>query len=217
MLGSPNESNAENEIMETLAQIPKNIAEPIMKGASGNRAYVFTSWYICDPLSYAWDEMSVKYAVWQLEKCPRTGKLYHQGYVELLKTQRYAALKKKFPDPAKVWFSARKCTARQAREYCMKQDTRAPANITDDGSGPWEFGTFVGDVVSGRRRRSARGCFEGDRAAVNAMIKAGKNLMDINDVYSEFVQNNIMYVTTLIRERKLKAFEDICKFLDNRD
>jgi len=89
-----------------------------------------------------------KYAVFQTERgtgrveasgdlTPR-GTEHYQGYVELTKPTRITALQKL----VKMSYFERRGTREQARNYCMKDDTRV--------EGPWEIGTWTGKS-QGRR------------------------------------------------------------------
>lgn len=69
----------------------------------------------------------LKYAIWQKEKGTHE---HYQGYIELTKKCRIAALKKIYPN---IHFEVRKGTQTQAIDYCKKADTRI--------DGPWEFGS----------------------------------------------------------------------------
>ena len=42
-------------------------------------------------------EDDVRYAIWQTEKCPETGRLHYQGYLELAKPMRIVAVKNLLP------------------------------------------------------------------------------------------------------------------------
>lgn len=72
-----------------------------------------------------WD---VQYVVWQLEEGAE-GTRHFQGYVELAKTTRLAAMKKL---NSKAHWEPRQGTQEQAIAYCKKDDTRV--------AGPWEKG-----------------------------------------------------------------------------
>lgn len=72
---------------------------------------------------------SVSYAVWQREQ-GECGTPHLQGYVEFKSRQELSALRKWF----QAHWSVRKGTNVQARDYCMKEDSRV--------EGPWEFGEF---------------------------------------------------------------------------
>ncbi len=74
---------------------------------------------------------NVRYAIWQLEKCPETGREHFQGYVVFRRTQRLAACRKFF-DGKGHWEAARGSDA-QCIAYCSKKETKL--------DGPWEFGS----------------------------------------------------------------------------
>lgn len=61
----------------------------------------------------------VIYMVYGEEKCPDTGRLHYQGYVEFTKTQRVAGAKKIFKDDS-LHFEKRRGTQKQAIDYCKK-------------------------------------------------------------------------------------------------
>lgn len=74
-----------------------------------------------------------KYCVFQLEKAS-TGTEHLQGYLELKRAIKFSQLLNFFK-PLKPHIEKRKGTPSQARDYCMKEDTRV--------KGPWEIGTFT--------------------------------------------------------------------------
>ncbi len=74
-----------------------------------------------------------RYLVFQLEKCPTTGTLHYQGYLELRTTVRISWLIKNL---FQAHWSSRLGSREQARDYCMKADTRV------DGTVSWECGDF---------------------------------------------------------------------------
>lgn len=87
-------------------------------------AYIFTD----NQLEFNPDKCAfLRYAVWQKEKGSHE---HFQGYIELKRSQRIAALKKIYPT---IHFEPRKGTQEQAIAYCRKVDTRV--------DGPWEFGS----------------------------------------------------------------------------
>lgn len=66
----------------------------------------------------------VRYIVFQLEESPHTGRLHYQWYLEFAKNSyRYAYVKKMLLDPT-VHVENRKGTRVQARNYCMKEESR---------------------------------------------------------------------------------------------
>lgn len=75
----------------------------------------------------------IKYAIWQEEKCPETGRTHLQGYLELDEPKRMTGTKSLF-DGVSVHLEPRKGTRDQARDYCSKEESRI--------GGPWEFGSI---------------------------------------------------------------------------
>lgn len=75
----------------------------------------------------------VRYAIWQLERCPESGRLHLQGYIELHDKMRVGRLKRLLGSSS-LHAEARRGKRDQAREYCRKEESRV--------AGPWEFGTF---------------------------------------------------------------------------
>lgn len=76
------------------------------------------------------EKWSAIYIVYQKEKGDE-GTEHYQGYVEFSKRMTMKTLKK---INARAHWEKRKGNQRQAREYCMKEDTRI--------DGPWELGEF---------------------------------------------------------------------------
>lgn len=75
----------------------------------------------------AWPS-NVHYGVYQLER-GNNGTRHWQGYAEFSTPMRLEALKRWLPT---AHFEGRRGTKQQARDYCMKEDTRI--------EGPWEHG-----------------------------------------------------------------------------
>lgn len=112
--------------------------------------FVFTSYEEDEPLVHE----NVQYMIFQREKCPKTGKLHYQGYIELIKKRRLTSLKKVYP---KYHIESRKGTQKQAIDYCKKEETRY--------SPPREFGI---PKQQGKRN---------DILTVRNMIDKGNNKM----------------------------------------
>lgn len=72
-------------------------------------------------------------AVGQHERCPDTGKLHLQFYIELSSRRRMGYLKKSFPSG--IHWEKRKGTVNDAVDYCSKEESRV--------AGPWTFGSFT--------------------------------------------------------------------------
>lgn len=76
-------------------------------------------------------EPQLRYVVFQKEKGEEGGHIHYQGYVEFKRPKRLGGLKKIHKS---IHWEQRRGTREQARDYCMKEDTRE--------DGPWEFGDF---------------------------------------------------------------------------
>jgi len=100
-----------------------------------------------------------RYAVWQLEK-GKNGTKHYQGYIEFKAPVRFASVKK-ILDRAHI--EARRGTRDQAREYCMKEDTRL--------AGPWEAGDWS---RGGQGKRN-------DLDDACKLIKDGKSIRAVAD------------------------------------
>lgn len=77
----------------------------------------------------------LKYCVWQQELTPTTQRLHLQGYFEGRERVTTFMIREVFGGD--VHIANKKGTRNQARDYCMKQDTRVA------GTEPEEFGAFV--------------------------------------------------------------------------
>lgn len=85
-----------------------------------SRNYCFTSFGVGAPI---WDEESLRYLVYQRELCPETKREHWQGYAECKKVMKIVGFKKCIGD-AKAHCEVRRGTREQAREYCMKPESR---------------------------------------------------------------------------------------------
>lgn len=77
------------------------------------------------------------YMVYQVEICPETNRFHVQGYVEFKRSVRLGSAKKLIKILT-AHLEPRQGSRSQAREYCMKEDSRAPG----EDAGPWEFGEW---------------------------------------------------------------------------
>lgn len=80
-----------------------------------------------------WLPKGVRYAVYQLELGDNLTHHY-QGYLELARSQRMSWVKK-LPGLERAHLEIRRGTREQARDYCMKDESRV--------EGPWEYGNFA--------------------------------------------------------------------------
>lgn len=84
------------------------------------RHFVFTSHAKTEPI---YDSDKMRYLVYQLELCPTTKTPHWQGYVELHQSLRPTTVKKLLGGNPHVEY--RRGTRDDARNYCMKEETRA--------------------------------------------------------------------------------------------
>jgi len=64
-----------------------------------------------------------KYMVYQRETCPATGNPHYQGYLELHNAKSIKSIQRSIGDP-QAHLEERKGTAQEARNYCMKLESR---------------------------------------------------------------------------------------------
>lgn len=115
----------------------------------------------------------IQYGVYQKEKCPTTGRLHIQFFVQYKKRIRLTGVKKHFPgDHIEI---AR--DPKQARAYCQKVETRE--------SSPVEVGTFdqpqdTEDMVSLVRKRRVSDIVE----EMPKLWRSLRQLTDLRQLYS---------------------------------
>lgn len=82
----------------------------------------------------AWEKLpeDTRYIVWQIEKCDKTDNIHIQGYIEF--TRSVTPVVAQILMGTCAHMSIRKGTRDEARNYCMKEDTRM--------EGPWELGKW---------------------------------------------------------------------------
>lgn len=78
----------------------------------------FRSWKLLDLR-----DAGIRNLTYQLEQCPKTQKLHVQAYVEFYNQLRLAGVKSRLQDQT-LHAEKKRGTRKQAREYCMKDDTR---------------------------------------------------------------------------------------------
>lgn len=117
-----------------------------------------------------WD--NCRYFVWQMECCPDTGRVHYQCFMQTFNAVRFTALKKyEGLETAHIEVKSPNSTAEQARDYCMKKESRL--------DGPWEYGTFT---TQGTRS---------DVASFVEAVKEGKSDRDlIESMPGSFVRFN---------------------------
>ena len=97
-----------------------------------SRNWLFTSYKTEENFDFSENE-SVRYAIWQKEKCPTTNREHWQGYIEFNNGYRMAYVKNILRDGA-AHLEQRRGTREQARDYCSKEESRL--------EGPFIYGEF---------------------------------------------------------------------------
>jgi len=106
------------------------------------REWCFTLHEILDDFEVPDRFKHFRYCVYQAEKCPLSGAIHLQGYIEFKRSIRMNKVKQLFKVDS-IHLEPRQGSRKQARDYCMKEESRwAP---------PIEFGTWEPDREQGQR------------------------------------------------------------------
>nr|WAE42453.1 MAG: replication associated protein [Cressdnaviricota sp.] len=131
---------------------------------------------------------AIRYAIYGEEKCPNTGKLHWQSYVELHKPMRMAAIKKLYNDKT-VHIELRAGTREQARDYCKKDNKY----------------TEIGKWISGQGHRS-------DLESIVEQLTSGTKLstimMENPAVYCKY-RNGLKDIAAEATKKKTTAFRKV--------
>jgi len=154
------------------------------------------TWHEADIIP-TWVPERMRYLVYQLERCPDTGKLHFQGYVEFKRSVKMGGVKKALGNN-KVHLEPREGTRDEARGYCMKEESRV--------DGPFEFGQYV-ESEQGKRS---------DLDTVADDIRAGLSFKEVimknlNSGIRYF--NNIERVWRMANEKKRDHNEPVLNFV----
>lgn len=108
------------------------------RASERHRSFLLTNFQYPDDHEYKFPS-SVKYCIWQLEKCPSTDRLHHQIFVQYWDAQTFSQVKKVFGKSVKIiphiqgnTVNGKKSSELAMERYCSKSDTRV--------EGPWQFG-----------------------------------------------------------------------------
>jgi len=137
-----------------------------------SRRYSFTCWNpeLYDLVDEETLPESIRYLIWQVERCPTSGKTHLQGYLELTKPARFAAIKKMFTiddEPADMHISQSLGSKEQNIAYCTKPNESFP-----DADPPIMPPKEFGDSTVSQGSRS-------DLLAVASAIADGKSIKEI--------------------------------------
>lgn len=156
---------------------------------SSARTWCFTLNNPTEPINFeAWPHIT--YGVYQKES-GENGTPHYQGYAEFSKPNRISALKKFLPT---AHFEQRRGTRDQARDYCMKDESRL--------EGPWEHGEF-GDKKPGARK---------DIVRLYEAVKEGKTNKEILEenpaAYMKFYRavHHVRHVISVKRSFKTEVY-----------
>ncbi len=109
------------------------------------------------------DILNIKYIVYQLESCPKTGTPHYQGYVMFNHAIRQAAVKLRLgTDRVYVNPQLAEATCQQNIVYCTKEKSRI--------EGPWHFGSPPAQGARKDLRRYDR---------LKDLLKTGCSLLDV--------------------------------------
>ncbi len=126
---------------------------------------------------------SIRYVVFQKEKA-ETGTVHYQGYVEMSTPHTMVWMHKHINK--RLSFQKRRGTRVQARDYCMKSDTRI--------EGPWEYGDW-----------KAGG--SGSRTDISELYKDSRSDMTILDVADKHQGTYLKYWKAVRHVKQLCAVD----------
>lgn len=100
------------------------------------RNYIFVDFEV-EKGVIPFDESKMRYLVYQKERCPKTGKIHYQGFVQFHKPQHLKTAQKLLNRPGVVHMEPMLKTSNpmQAAAYCKKDESRV--------EGPWEYGQVM--------------------------------------------------------------------------
>lgn len=112
------------------------------------RNWCWTSYEIDRDFTTGLNVDVIRYLVYQKEICPKTNRPHFQGYAELYKPRTMGGFKKAM-GTEKIHVAPRIKSQAEARNYCMKEDTRA-----DPTAVPIEYGIFEKDIDGNAGKRT---------------------------------------------------------------
>lgn len=144
-------------------------------------------------------QVSLDYAVWQVECCPTTQRLHIHMYMEFDRTVYASFVCNLFPDPRKCYAEPKiTFTSREdCISYCTKEHTRV--------AGPWEFGSRETQEEVSQGKRS-------DISRVVSIINNGGNMEDIMKLDGNVMlrmPNGIRTAISVIQKRDAPKDRDI--------
>lgn len=119
--------------------------------------------YHAEELATLFSDPIFRYVIVNIEVAPTTGRVHWQGYMELMRTSRFAYIKAQVPLLEDAHFEVRMGTSDEAIAYCSKLDSRHP-----DVNRFYE----VGQRSGGQGHRS-------DLETLANFVKEGKSVREI--------------------------------------
>ena len=141
-------------------------------------------------------ESRVRYLIYNTERCPKTGTLHLQGYLECMSPVDFLVVKRDILQSMTANIREAKGSAAQNREYCSKSRTQVPGTI------PYEFG----DIKDEEKPKVL------DEIIV--MSKTGAKLDEIVERYPKFCFMNLNKVEDwidLMSEKNVKSCKKWCE------
>lgn len=134
----------------------------------------------------------LRYMVWQKERCPETGRIHQQVYIELSSPHRIGWVQGLW-ELGKFHCERRRGSREQARDYCMKEESRV--------EGPWEFGEWI--VGRGHRSDIAK--------AVELVREGADDLTLVEEVPETFVRyyRGLDRVRQALLEERSTGFREV--------
>lgn len=130
---------------------------------------------------------SIKFTIWSVEKCPDSGRIHIQGYVEMPKPYALGGVKKLFVEPfvQGAHVEKRNGTQQQAIDYCSKEASHV--------AGPYQFGE---KAVPGKRT---------DLALVTEAINEGADWESIAENFPDQAAKYQGFIKERIERHRQKA------------
>lgn len=125
----------------------------------------------------------ISFIVFQQEKCPKTGKLHIQGYLQLKTPKTLQSMKK--IDERAHWEYTRG-SSEQAAEYCMKEESRV--------AGPFEIGKY----------RDIEALKQGQRNDLTKVVESIAKAKTAYDVYVEHPEMFLKFGNNISKAISLK-------------
>lgn len=135
----------------------------------------------------------VTYLVYQREKCPTTGRMHLQGYVEMKDKERFSAMKKWLPKH--VHWEKRKKSAEEAANYCKKEEGRPYGDYYEEGT--------ISKPEPGKRN---------DLGEFMEAVRAGNSKRQLVEEYPEVCAKYPRFVTEYIRMTKDDNVERLMEY-----